>query len=124
MRRPAFLVAVLAFAAALAVPGFRAAAEDDKAGWPKTLNVSAIPDIKNRDQFLTTYTAFTERLAKELGVEVKFVPVADYPATVDGLAGGRLDLVWYGGVTSVQAVKQSKGNCERLVTRKDEPHFK
>jgi phosphonate transport system substrate-binding protein len=120
-------LAALGFAAAatlFAAAGPRAAAEDDKASWPKTLQVSAIPDIKNRDLFLTTYTAFTDRLSKELGIEVKFVPVTDYPATVDGLAGGRLDLVWYGGVTSVQAVRQSKGNCERIVTRKDEPHFK
>ena len=107
-----------------AAPVKPAVPADDKASWPKTLNVSAIPDIKNRDLFLTTYTAFTDRLTKELGVEVKFVPVTDYAATVDGLAGGRLDLVWYGAYTSIQAIHASKGNCERLVCREEDRKFK
>jgi phosphonate transport system substrate-binding protein len=101
-----------------------AADAGDRASWPKTLNVSAIPDIKNRDEFLTMYTAFTDRLTKELGVEVTFVPVTDYPATVDGLAAKRLDVVWYGGYTSVQAARASKGNLERLVCREEDRHFK
>jgi phosphonate transport system substrate-binding protein len=100
-----------------------AAPADDKSSWPKTLNVSAIPDIKNRDELLTTFGAFTTRLTKELGIEVKFEPVTDYPATVDGFAAGRLDLVWYGAVTSVQASKQSKGNLERLVCRAEDKNF-
>ena len=106
-----------------AKPAVRAASVDDRAGWPKVLNVSAIPDV-NQNTLLTTYAPFTEYLSKRLGVEVKFTPVTDYPGTVDGIAAGRLDLVWFGGYTSVQAVKAAKGNVERLVCRVEDLKFK
>ncbi|MCE9636059.1 MAG: putative selenate ABC transporter substrate-binding protein [Planctomycetes bacterium] len=100
------------------------APKDDRASWPKVLNVSAIPDIKNRDEFLTTYAPFVERLKTKLGIDVKFDPVTEYTATVDKLASGGLDLVWYGGYTSVQAARASKGNMERLVCRAEDLKFK
>ncbi len=55
---------------------------------------------------------------------VKFVPVIDYAATVEGLAAKKLDLVWYGGFTSVQAVRRTGGNATRLVMRKEDAVFK
>ena len=99
------------------------AAKDDRASWPKVLNVSAIPDVA-QNTLLTTYEPFAAWLSAGLGIEVKFNPVTDYPATVDGLAAGRLDLVWYGGYTSVQAFRAAKGNVERLVCRAEDLHFK
>lgn len=96
---------------------------DDKASWPKTLHVSAIPDV-SANELLTTYEPFAAYLSKRLGVEVKFTPVTDYPATVDGLAAKRIDLVWYGGYTSVQADRATDGNMERLVCRNEDRKFK
>ncbi len=90
---------------------------------PKVLRVSAIPD-ENPQELLRIYTPFTEYLSKELGMPVKFVPVIDYAATVEGLAANKLDLVWYGGFTSVQAVRRTDGKATRLVMREEDAVFK
>lgn len=90
---------------------------------PKVLRVSAIPD-ENPQELLRKYEPFTTYLSKELGMPVKFVPVIDYAATVEGLANKKLDIVWYGGFTSVQAVRRSGGKATRLVMRREDAEFK
>ncbi|HXV84844.1 MAG TPA: putative selenate ABC transporter substrate-binding protein [Candidatus Binatia bacterium] len=88
----------------------------------KELRVSAIPD-ENPQEMLRIYTPFADYLAKEVGIPVKFTPVVDYAATVEGLAANRLDMVWYGGLTSVQAAKRAKG-AHRIIMRKEDAEFK
>ncbi|MFQ5960197.1 MAG: putative selenate ABC transporter substrate-binding protein [Candidatus Methylomirabilales bacterium] len=90
---------------------------------PKVLRVSAIPD-ENPQELLRKYEPFTKYLSQELGIPVKFVPVIDYAATVEGLAGKKLDIVWYGGFTSVQAVRRTGGKATRLAMRKEDAEFK
>ena len=90
---------------------------------PDVLKVSAIPD-ENPNELLRIYTPFAEYLAKELKLKVQFTPVVDYAATVAGLAARKLDLVWYGGFTSVQAVKRTNGTAKRLVLREEDAEFK
>lgn len=89
---------------------------------PQMLRVSAIPD-ENPQELLRIYTPFTDYLRQKLGRPVTFTPVTDYAATVEGLAAKQLDLVWYGGFTSVQAVKRT-GNATRLVMRKEDAEFR
>ncbi|MGH7395447.1 MAG: putative selenate ABC transporter substrate-binding protein [Candidatus Methylomirabilales bacterium] len=86
------------------------------------LKVSAIPD-ENPQELLRIYQPFAEYLARELKMPVRFVPVLDYAATVEGLAAKKLDMVWYGGFTSVQAVRRT-GNATRIVMRKEDAEFK
>jgi len=93
------------------------------AGAPEVLRVSAIPD-ENPNELMRIYTPFADYLARELGMKVRFTPVIDYAATVEGLAAGKLDLVWYGGFTSVQAVRRTNGNATRLVLRQEDAEFK
>jgi phosphonate transport system substrate-binding protein len=50
--------------------------------------------------------------------------VIDYAATVEGLAAKKLDLVWYGGFTSVQAVRRTEGKATRVVMREEDAVFK
>jgi phosphonate transport system substrate-binding protein len=88
----------------------------------KELKISAIPD-ENPQEMLRIYQPFADYLAKEIGIPVKFTPVVDYAATVEGLAGNKLDMVWYGGLTSVQAAKQAKG-AKRIIMRKEDATFK
>lgn len=88
----------------------------------KELRVSAIPD-ENPQEMLRIYTPFADYLTKEIGIPVKFTPVVDYAATVEGLAANKLDMVWYGGLTSVQAVRRAKG-ATRIVMRKEDAEFK
>ena len=88
----------------------------------KQLRISAIPD-ENPQEMLRIYQPFADYLSKEIGIPVKFTPVVDYAATVEGLAANRLDLVWYGGLTSVQAAKQAKG-AHRIIMRQEDATFK
>jgi len=90
---------------------------------PEILRVSAIPD-ENPNELLRIYTPFARYLARELGMKVQFTPVVDYAATVEGLAAKKLDLVWYGGFTSVQAVRRTQGRATRLVLRQEDAAFK
>ena len=120
MRHPSrwlgvFAIVTLALAEALAG---RVGAEV-----PPVLRVSAIPD-ENPNELLRIYTPFAEYLAKQLGMKVQFTPVVDYAATVEGLAARKLDLVWYGGFTSVQAVRRTNGTAKRLVLRQEDAEFK
>ena len=89
---------------------------------PKELRISAIPD-ENPQEMLRIYQPFADYLTKEIGIAVKFTPVVDYAATVEGLAANRLEMVWYGGLTSVQAAKQAKG-AHRIIMRKEDAQFK
>jgi len=88
----------------------------------KELRLSAIPD-ENPQEMLRIYAPFAEYLSKEIGIPVKFTPVVEYAATVEGLAANRLEMVWYGGLTSVQAAKQAKG-ARRIIMRKEDAQFK
>lgn len=88
----------------------------------KELRVSAIPD-ENPQEMLRIYAPFADYLTKEIGLPVKFTPVIDYAATVEGLAANRLEMVWYGGLTSVQAARQAKG-ARRIIMRKEDAEFK
>ena len=81
-----------------------AAEESDQA----TLRISAIPDqdpaeLTAREQALADY------LSSTLDVEVEYVPVTDYAASVSLFRAGDLDLVFYGGLTGVQARSQTPG---------------
>lgn len=88
----------------------------------KELRISAIPD-ENPQEMLRIYQPFADYLTKEVGIPVKFTPVVDYAATVEGLAANRLEMVWYGGLTSVQAARQAKG-ARRIIMRKEDAEFK
>ena len=94
-----------------------------RADVPEVLRVSAIPD-ENPTELLRIYTPFVQYLARELGLKVQFTPVVDYAATVEGLAAKKLDLVWYGGFTSVQAVRRTQGQATRLALRQEDAEFK
>jgi len=89
---------------------------------PTELKISAIPD-ENPQELLRIYTPFADYLTKEIGIPVKFTPVVDYTATVEGLAADKLDMVWYGGLTSVQAAQRAKG-ATRVIMRKEDAEFK
>ncbi len=91
-------------------------------GVADTLRVSAIPD-EDPQELLRKYKPFADYIAEEVGVPVKFVPVVDYAATVEGLAADRLDIVWYGGFTSVQATQRATG-ATRLAMREEDASFK
>lgn len=72
----------------------------------RPLRVSAIPD-QDPDVLTEREEAFAQYLATKLERDVEYVAVPDYSASVAQLGTGDLDLVFYGGLTGVQARKQS-----------------
>src|SRR5262245_2425054 len=106
MRRP-FLSTLIVFAlfgTLLAACGTSAPA----ASTTRPLIISAIPD-QAPEKLTQIYTKLATYLSTELGIPVEYKPVADYTASVTAFKAGELDLVWYGGLTSVQARVQVPG---------------
>jgi phosphonate transport system substrate-binding protein len=74
----------------------------------RTLKIGAIPDSKP-EKLAETNGALSAYLSDKLGVKVEYVPVTDYAAAVSQFRAGDLDLVWFGGLTGVQARLQTPG---------------
>lgn len=87
----------------------------------EVLKVSAIPD-EAPTELLRKFEPLGQYLQQQLGMDVQFVPVADYPAVVEALATDRLDLAWLGGFTFVQA-RLKTGNAIPLVQREQDAQF-
>ncbi len=78
------------------------------AGTNRPLVISAIPD-QDPEKLQRLYGKVADYLSQELGVPVEYKPVTDYTASVTAFKVGDLDLVWYGGLTGVQARLQVPG---------------
>jgi phosphonate transport system substrate-binding protein len=72
------------------------------------LVLSAIPD-QDPEKLQRLYGKVATYLSGALGVPVEYRPVTDYTASVVAFKTGDLDLVWYGGLTGVQARLQVPG---------------
>ncbi len=72
------------------------------------LSVGAIPD-QDPEKLQRLYAKLATYLSAELGVPVEYQPVTDYAAAVTAFKVGDLDLVWFGGLTGVQARLQVPG---------------
>ena len=68
----------------------------------QVLRVSAIPD-EAPTELQRKFKPLGSYLEKKLGMKVEFTPVTDYAASVEGLINNKLDMVWFGGFTFVQA---------------------
>ncbi len=87
-----------------------------------TLRVTAIPD-ESPTELQRKFKPLGEYLGKELGMKVEFIPVSDYPASVEALVAKKVDLVWFGGFTFVQAYIRSNKNVRPLVQREEDQKF-
>lgn len=68
----------------------------------------AIPD-QDPEELQRLYGKLIDYLEQELGVPVEYQPVTDYAAAVTAFKVGDLDMVWFGGLTGVQARLQVDG---------------
>lgn len=87
----------------------------------KPLITGAIPD-QDPQKLQRQYTKLAAYLQKELGVPVEYKPVTDYAAAVTAFKVGDLDLVWFGGLTGVQARLQVPG-AEAIAQRDIDAKF-
>lgn len=89
----------------------------------QVLRVSAIPDeapteLQRKFKLLGTY------LEQKLAMKVEFTPVTDYAASVEGLINNKLDMVWFGGFTFIQAKVRSNDKVIPIVQREEDEKFK
>ncbi len=89
----------------------------------QVLRVSAIPD-EAPTELQRKFKPLGNYLEQKLGMKVEFVPVTDYAASVEGLINNKLDMVWFGGFTFVQAKVRSNGKVIPIVQREEDEKFK
>ncbi|MEB3266266.1 MAG: putative selenate ABC transporter substrate-binding protein [Cyanobacteriota bacterium] len=106
---------LLAATAALGL-GLPAALAQAPQGSRGVLRISAIPD-QRPEKLNRLYRLVADELARQLNVTVTYVPVVDYAASVSAFRTGDLDLVWFGGLTGVQARLQRPG--ARVLAQRD-----
>jgi phosphonate transport system substrate-binding protein len=87
----------------------------------RTFAISAIPD-QDPEKLQRLYGDLAGYLERELGVPVVYKPVTDYAASVTAFRVGDLDMVWYGGLTGVQARLEVPG-AEAIVQRDIDEQF-
>ena len=85
------------------------------------LHIGAIPD-QNPERLNRLYKNLSSELSEQLNVKVRYKPVVNYAAAVTAFRTGNLDLVWFGGLTGVQARLQTKG-AKVLVQRDIDKNF-
>ena len=112
----AALAAAPLLAAVLPAPLQPGAAALAQAQGQKVLRIGAIPDQKP-EKLNRLYPLVASELGRQLGVSVRYVPVVDYAAAVSAFRTGDLDLVWFGGLTGVQARLQKPG--ARVLAQRD-----
>jgi phosphonate transport system substrate-binding protein len=75
---------------------------------PGVLRIGAIPD-QDPEVLQRLYGTLADSMSEALDVDVVYEPVTDYAAAVSLFRTGDLDLVWFGGLTGVQARLQTPG---------------
>ncbi|MBB3675878.1 putative selenate ABC transporter substrate-binding protein [Modestobacter versicolor] len=73
-----------------------------------TLSIGAIPD-QDPEVLQRLYGTVAGSMSAALDLDVVYQPVTDYGAAVSLFRTGDLDLVWFGGLTGVQARLQTPG---------------
>jgi phosphonate transport system substrate-binding protein len=88
----------------------------------QVFRVTTIPEEAATEQ-IRKFTPLAQYLEKKLGMKVEFTPVTDYPAAVEAMVNKKVDLVWFGGFTFVQASIRSKGQVIPIAQREEDTKF-
>jgi phosphonate transport system substrate-binding protein len=86
-----------------------------------TFKIGAIPD-QNASKLNKRFDELAAHIASETGLEVEYVPSADYAALVTGFERGDIQLGWFGGLTGVQARNVAPG-AEAIAQRPRDEEF-
>ena len=81
-----------------------------------SLTIGAIPD-QDPEVLQRLYGVLADSMAEATGLAVTYRPVTDYGAAVSLFRTGDLDMVWFGGLTGVQARLQAPG--ARVIAQRD-----
>lgn len=83
--------------------------------------IGAIPD-QDPELLQRRFGLLADYLNEELDVPVEYIPVTDYAASVTAFRVGDLDMVWFGGLTGVQARLQVD-DAQAIVQRDGDNQF-
>jgi phosphonate transport system substrate-binding protein len=86
------------------------------------LKIGAIPD-QSAAELNKNMGEVAKYLGEETGLKVEFVPSVDYAALVTAFERGEVQLVWFGGLTGVQARSVTPG-AEAIAQRPMDAKFK
>jgi phosphonate transport system substrate-binding protein len=88
----------------------------------KVLFLSAIPDEKITNQ-QTKFGKLAEYLSEELGIKTEFLFSKDYADAVTKFKNGETHLVWFGGLSGVQA-RMAVDGAQAIAQGKADPKYK
>lgn len=88
----------------------------------ETLYFTAIPD-QDETRLQERFDGVAEYLATTLGVEVVFVPVKSYAASVSAFRNNQVQLGWFGGLSGVQAQRLVPG-ARAIAQGIEDPNFR
>ncbi|MEX2579269.1 MAG: putative selenate ABC transporter substrate-binding protein [Verrucomicrobiales bacterium] len=88
----------------------------------ETLYLSAIPDEKITDQ-KAKFDKLADYLETKLGVETEFVFSKDYADAVTKFKNGEVQLVWFGGLSGVQA-RMAVDGARAIAQGEADPRYK
>ena len=117
-----FRLPLLGLFALVVVAGYFYFSDKQEEPSQTVLFVSTIPEEAATEQ-IRKFTPLSDYLSQQLGMRVEFTPVNDYPAAVEALVNKRVDLVWLGGFTYVQANRRSGGKIVPLAQREEDTRF-
>ena len=75
----------------------------------ETFTFTAIPD-QDDSALKARFGKIANYLSKELGVDVKYIPVKSYSAAVTAFRNDQVQLAWFGGLSGVRARSLVKGS--------------
>ncbi|MCE9682080.1 putative selenate ABC transporter substrate-binding protein [Halomonas alkalisoli] len=83
---------------------------------------TAIPD-EDETRLQQRFQAVADYLAETLEVEVRFIPVTSYAASVTAFRNNQVQLAWFGGFTGVQA-RQLVPGSRAIAQGVEDPEYK
>lgn len=83
---------------------------------------TAIPD-EDETRLQQRFQAVADYLAETLNVEVRFIPVTSYAASVTAFRNNQVQLAWFGGFTGVQARELVPGS-RAIAQGVEDPEYK
>jgi phosphonate transport system substrate-binding protein len=87
-----------------------------------TLVFTAIPD-EDETRLQQRFQSVADYLAEALEVEVRFIPVTSYAASVTAFRNNQVQLAWFGGFTGVQA-RQLVPGARAIAQGVEDPEYK
>src|SRR5690554_1365254 len=88
----------------------------------QTFVFTAIPD-EDETKLVERFHGVADYLSEQLDVDVRYIPVKSYAATVTAFRNNQVQLAWFGGLSGVQARRLVPGS-EAIAQGSEDPTFK